>query len=93
MRSFYRFVLRLHPADFRERFGDEMLCIFDEAAIGGSAASFIADAGLSLVRQWLSQAQMWKWMAATLGGLVSLIAGFGSFLQWQEIWAALRSAF
>jgi len=34
MRSFYRLVLKLHPAAFRERFGDEMLCIFDEAAIG-----------------------------------------------------------
>jgi hypothetical protein len=36
---------------------------------------------------------VWKWAAATLGGMLSLIAGFGSFLPWQEIWAALRAAF
>lgn len=92
MRSFYRFVLRLHPVDFRERFGDEMLCIFDEAAIGWGAGSFVADACLSLVRQWLRRAQVWKWAAATLGGLISLVVGFGSFLPWQQIWAAIRAA-
>jgi len=93
MRSFYRFVINLHPADFRERFGDEMLCIFDEGETGFGAASLLADGCLSVARQWLTRAQVWKWAAATLGGMVSLIAGFGSFLPWQELWAKLCAVF
>ncbi len=91
MRGFYRFLLRLHPSEFRDRFGDEMLCIFDDASIEG-AASFVLDGCLSLVRQWAKRPQIWKWAAATIGGMLSLVAGFGSFLPWQEIWSALRAA-
>jgi hypothetical protein len=93
MRSFYRFVIKLHPADFRERFGDEMLCIFDEAGTGWSAAFFLGDGCLSLARQWLTRAQVWKWAAAMFGGVISLVAGFGSFLPWQAMWTAFRGAF
>jgi len=93
MKRFYRFVIRLHPAEFRERFGDEMLFIFDEGEAGWGTAPLFADGCLSLARQWLSRAQVWTWAAATLGGVLSLIAGFGSFLPWQEMWATLRAAF
>ena len=50
MRSLYRFLLCLHPADFRDRFGDEMLCIFDEAGEVRARTSFLIDATISLAR-------------------------------------------
>lgn len=50
LRSLYIQLLRLHPAAFRRRYGDEMLAIFDEA---GQPAPLLADAALSLARQWL----------------------------------------
>jgi hypothetical protein len=48
MRWFYILLLRLHPAPFRWRFGDEMLAIFDESS---EKASLVADGALSLLRQ------------------------------------------
>jgi hypothetical protein len=93
MRSFYRFVLRLHPPDFRERFGDEMLSIFDEAADSFGARAFLVDACISLARQWLARPGLWKWAAATLGGMVPLIISFGSFIPWEDVWLAIRSTF
>jgi Ca2+-binding EF-hand superfamily protein len=48
-RRFYISLLRLHPRRFRQRFGDEMLGIFDQCAEKGS---LFADAILSLWRQW-----------------------------------------
>ena len=60
----------LHPPAFRERFGEEMLCIFDETAAGGSAQLF-ADAIISLLRQWLVRSGIWKLAVGTaLSGLV-----------------------
>lgn len=50
LRSLYIQLLRLHPAAFRRRYGDEMLSIFDEA---GRPAPLLADALLSLTRQWV----------------------------------------
>jgi hypothetical protein len=93
MRSLYRFLVWLHPLEFREKFGEEMLCIFDEAAGGPGSASLVADAASSMARQWLSRAQLWKWALATLGGMVSLFCGFGGFLTWRGIWEAVRAAF
>ena len=93
MRSLYYFLLRLHPAEFHERFGGEMLCIYDEAASDLGWICLAADAVLSLGRQWLSRIQFWKWAVATLGGLISLFCGFGGFITWRVIWEALRTAF
>jgi hypothetical protein len=31
MRNFYRWILATHPRAFRERFENEMLCVFEEA--------------------------------------------------------------
>lgn len=53
LRSLYIQLLRLHPAAFRQRYGDEMLSIYDEAARAGSAWPLFGDACLSLGRQWL----------------------------------------
>ncbi|MGD0299896.1 MAG: hypothetical protein ABSE86_22615 [Bryobacteraceae bacterium] len=52
IRWFYAGLLRLHPARFRERFREEMLWIFDQAAADGRTAPLFADAMLSLWRQW-----------------------------------------
>jgi hypothetical protein len=83
LRSLYGFLLALHPAVFRQRFADEMLCIFDEASATGSTASLLADAGLSLTRQWLVRSGLWIWAAASIAGLVPLLLAFGSFLPWD----------
>ena len=56
-RSVYLCLLRLHPRWFRQRFGDEMLCIFDQAAANGRAGAFFRDAAVSLARQWLLRSE------------------------------------
>jgi hypothetical protein len=52
-RSLYYFILRLHPAHFRDKFEDQMLWIFDESVASRGAASLLIDAVVSLVRQWV----------------------------------------
>jgi non-heme chloroperoxidase len=52
LRFVYSWLLRCHPARFRERFAEEMLSIFDEAGQGRAAAKLTADGFISLVRQW-----------------------------------------
>jgi len=59
MRSLYHALIELHPARFRDRFGDEMLCVFDEAG-RDRAPRLFADAVLSLLRQWLLRSNLWK---------------------------------
>jgi hypothetical protein len=49
IRQVYGALMRLHPAAFRERFGAEMISIFEQSDRG---ARWIADAGISLIRQW-----------------------------------------
>jgi hypothetical protein len=46
----YRLILRAHPAPFRERFGEEMLWIFDEECSSGAGRLFV-DGALSAIRQ------------------------------------------
>ena len=53
-RSIYRALIRLHPADFRARFGGEMMSIFETSSAARSR--MIADAAVSLARQWLLRA-------------------------------------
>lgn len=73
-RFFYRCLIRLHPHMFRERFGDEMLCAFDEAEHAGGAA-FFADAANSLIRQWILRSGLWRWaVGAGITGV--LIVGY-----------------
>jgi hypothetical protein len=45
----YRLLLRLHPAAFRNEFGAEMLCIFDQQ--DETAAYLFFDGIISLIRQ------------------------------------------
>jgi hypothetical protein len=51
IRSSYRLVVRMHPGVFRERFGDEMLWIFDEERRRGATARVFFDGVRSLIRQ------------------------------------------
>ncbi len=57
LRLLYVWLLRLHPPAFRERFGEEILCIFDQTIAGqagkGRRAAFrlLGDGVVSLVRQ------------------------------------------
>ena len=83
-RSLYRCLLWLHPSDFRLRFEEEMLWIFDEAGDAWGTASLIRDAGLSVLRQRLIRSGMWKWVLATIAGMVPLLLAFGSFLPWDR---------
>jgi hypothetical protein len=84
VRDLYRCLVRLHPAAFRVRFKDEMLWVFDEAEATFGAASLIADACTSLVRQWLKNPDVWRWVAASFGGILLLVIAFGSFLPWDR---------
>jgi hypothetical protein len=52
LRWLYIQLIRLHPAPFRWRFGDDMLDDFDRSALRAKPRYF-ADAGASLARQWL----------------------------------------
>jgi hypothetical protein len=60
LRVFYRWILRFHPARFRERFGDEMLSIFDHIEGREPTAELVADAFISLVRQWTIRSEYWE---------------------------------
>ncbi len=51
IRPVYSFLIRLHPSAFRERFGDEMMSIFDESARGRKAFGLLIDAFVSMLRQ------------------------------------------
>jgi hypothetical protein len=79
IRVLYALLIRLHPAAFRERFAQEMLCIFEEAGNAWGAGSLLRDAIVSLLRQWLIRSDLWKWLAAGIVGVVPLIIAFGSF--------------
>ena len=64
LRYLYARVLDAHPPYFRQRFGEEMLAIFDESESGWGAARLFADAMVSLVRQWTLRPQFWEERAA-----------------------------
>jgi len=79
-RTFYRWLVGLHPPAFRLRFEEELLWIFDESSDESGAAPLFCDALISLLRQWLMRSGMWKWVVGGIAGVVYLLIGFGSFL-------------
>ena len=79
-RTFYRWLVCLHPRAFRLRFEQELLWIFDESSDASGAAPLLYDAAISLLRQWLMRSGMWKWVVGGIAGVVYLLIGFGSFL-------------
>jgi hypothetical protein len=56
----YRCALRLHPHTFRERFGGEMLSIFDHTSGTFSRCRLLSDSMLSLMRQWTMRPEFWN---------------------------------
>jgi hypothetical protein len=81
IRVIYALLIRLHPLAFRERFAPEMLWIFEEAGNSWGGGSLFRDAIVSLLRQWLIRSHLWKWLVASLAGVVPLLIAFGSFLR------------
>jgi hypothetical protein len=54
-RGLYQLLLLLHPPAFRERFGKEMLWIFDQSVTdGGGTVRVIGDGFVSLTTQWMA---------------------------------------
>jgi len=60
LRLLFRFVVGLHPLAFRRRFAPEMLSIFDHATGKLAAITFVADAFISLLRQWALRPRFWS---------------------------------
>jgi len=83
-RALYRLFVRLHPVSFRVRFEEEMIFVFDEAESSWGAAFLVGDAARSVVRQWLGDQDVWRWIAASAAGILLLAIAFGSFLPWDK---------
>ena len=89
VRKLYACLLLMHPRVFRRRFGDEMLCIFDDAAPSTGAFSLIVDGAVSLGRQWILRSGSWRLALAivgacfqvTVGGLIWVALGHGASLH------------
>lgn len=61
IRLLYRSLLSLHPAPFRDRYGEEFLWIFDMEHSGTTGAALVCDCFASLLRQWLFRSGLWKY--------------------------------
>lgn len=59
LRYLYRAALRLHPAVFRRRFGDEMLSIFDQAQTYHGRLILLSDCLISILRQRIARPEFW----------------------------------
>jgi hypothetical protein len=66
-RHLYHFVVLAHPASFRQRFGEEMLSIFDQSEGKLSRVGLLADGVVSLLRQWALRPDFLQETAATAG--------------------------
>ena len=60
LRHLYRFAIRLHPPGFRNRFGSELLSIFDHEPGKNVALLLLFDALVSLARQWTMRPEFWS---------------------------------
>jgi hypothetical protein len=58
-RAIYACLVRWHPSRFRASFADEMLATFEDASLEQSSVWLLADAIVSLFRQWLFRADDW----------------------------------
>jgi hypothetical protein len=59
IRTAYRGLLWLHPAEFEERFGEEILWIFDLRQPNETGIALLVDCFASLCRQWLFHQRIW----------------------------------
>jgi D-alanyl-D-alanine carboxypeptidase len=80
-RSLYRLLLNLHPAAFRERFAEEMLWIFDEAAATQGVVRLLGDGIFSLLRQWVARPESWNMPLATAASPAS--GGSSASFHWR----------
>lgn len=77
IRAIYQSLIWLHPSEFRERFGEEMLWIFDESD-GGEHLGLVCEGLVSLLRQRLLRSGVWKFgIGAAASGLLILSCGYG----------------
>lgn len=53
IRRLYEWLIRSHPDHFRQRFGEQMLSIFDDSTGAKSGLHLLTDAFVSLLRQRL----------------------------------------
>jgi hypothetical protein len=67
LRFLYRGVVGLHPSAFRNRFGEEMLSIFDSAKSNRAAIALLVDGIVSLGRQRLGEHQFSSESVSALG--------------------------
>ena len=70
VRTLYRFLLRLHPAAFRERFAEELLWIYDKSLPQQGSPRLCADGLLSLLRQWFQQVNFAEILIACGGAFI-----------------------
>jgi len=70
IRILYSSLLQLHPRAFRERFSDEMLCIFDEVPSTRERAFLLYDASRSFAFQWLFRSNLWIFALAFFIALI-----------------------
>jgi hypothetical protein len=75
----YRWLVRLHPPAFRQRFGPEMLCVYDEAD-RGERPRLLVDGVVSLGRQWVARSRYWIVGVAALGALLQVAAAGAAWL-------------
>ena len=75
----YSAVLRVHPRYFRQRFSEEMQAIFDQTDGELARARLLADATLSLARQWMLRPQFWEEpVPAAADGGTALFSSLGN---------------
>lgn len=86
MRCLYRGLIALHPSAFKERFGEEMLWIYDESS-QRELFHLLVDAFISLLRQRLVRSGIWRFgVGAFVSTLLLLSCGY-------SLQVALASAF
>ena len=80
IRNLYRFLLFLHPEEFRREFAGEMLWIFEQTATKIGTLPLFGDVAASLARQWLVRSGAWPYaVGVMLNGL------FAALLLWLPV--------
>jgi hypothetical protein len=79
LRFLYRRALRLHPRGFRKRFAEQMLSIFDQSKGKRAGLWLLADALLSLARQWALRPEFWHESSAAQQPAPDSIPSFSTF--------------
>ena len=71
LRHLYRCVVQLHPLPFRQRFGEEMLSLFDLTQTRTARFGLLFDGILSSFRQWVLRPQFWAESSPSLNSPVA----------------------